>query len=128
MKRGRTSSRRRIEQLRRDDGGFAKGPDGVASSTYYTFLSLLCLQLIERPVGDATRLIAFLRSQRDELGGFREIRVSKRAGTNSTAAGIGALRILEALDDKTRDEAAEFLADMQDDEGGLLRQCAHTAG
>jgi geranylgeranyl transferase type-2 subunit beta len=110
----------RIEQLRRDDGGYAKGPEGAASSTYYTFLSLLCLELIDRPHRNPSRTIEFIRSQQDDAGGFREIRAGKRAGTNPTAAAIGVLRVLGALDEATRLGTAEFLADLQDFDGGLL--------
>ncbi|MCP3695293.1 MAG: beta-hydroxylase, partial [Planctomycetaceae bacterium] len=45
--------------------------------------------------------------------------VSKRAGTNPTAAAIGVLRILGEIDDTCREETIDFLADMQVDEGGL---------
>lgn len=110
----------RIEQLRRDDGGYAKGPEGAASSTYHTFLSLLCLQLIGRPPCYPEAIVKFILSRRDANGGFREIRVSKRAGTNPTAAGIGVLRMLNALDEQTNEDTATFLADMQDASGGLL--------
>ncbi|MCO6459169.1 MAG: terpene cyclase/mutase family protein [Pirellulaceae bacterium] len=108
-----------VERLRRPDGGYAKAEQGTASSTYHSFLVLLCLQLIERPLPQPARLVEFLRSQSCEEGGFREIRASKRAGTNPTAAAIGALRILGALDDATRLDTIDFLADMQTDEGGL---------
>src|SRR3954468_13045547 len=37
-----------LEKLRREDGGYAKGTEGTASSTYHTFLVLLCQQLIGR--------------------------------------------------------------------------------
>lgn len=109
----------RIEQLRRADGGYAKGAQGAASSTYHTFLALLCLQLIGQPCVEPERAVAFARSQSDALGGFREIRVSKRAGTNPTAAAIGILQMLNALDEKTRDTTAQFLATMQSG-GGFL--------
>lgn len=108
-----------LEQLRRGDGGYAKGTEGVASSSYHTFLVLLCQQLINRKPVRPEELVAFLRSQRCEEGGFREIRASKRAGTNPTAAAIGALRILECLDEETRLDTIDFLADMQTEEGGL---------
>jgi geranylgeranyl transferase type-2 subunit beta len=110
----------RIGLLRRDDGGFAKGPEGVASSTYYTFLSLLCLELIEHACPEVERAVAFIRSQHDAGGGFREIRAGKRAGTNPTAAAIGVLRMLGVLDESTRRKTADFLCDMPDDDGGLL--------
>jgi len=110
----------RIIQLRREDGGFAKGPQGAASSTYFTFLALLGLELINHPCPDPAGVVAFIRAQRDAQGGFREIRVGKRAGTNPTAAAIGVLRMLDALDKATCQQTAQFLADMQDDDGGLL--------
>ena len=108
-----------LEKLRRDDGGYAKGADGAASSTYHTFLVLLCMQLIERPVPEPERIVRFLHSQEAEDGGFREIRASQRAGTNPTAAAVGSLRLLDAVDETRRAATIEFLIDMQTDEGGL---------
>lgn len=108
-----------MHTLRRPDGGYAKGTEGAASSTYHTFLVMLCLELLERPAPQPEKVVAFLMSQRAEDGGFREIRASKRAGTNPTAAAIAALRMLGALDEDTRLDTIDFLADMQTDEGGL---------
>jgi geranylgeranyl transferase type-2 subunit beta len=108
-----------LELLRRDDGGYAKSHEGRASSTYHTFLVVLCRQLIERPTPEPERAVAFLRGQQDDEGGFREIRVQKRGGTNPTAAAVAVLRIFDALDDATRDATLDFLAEMQTDEGGL---------
>jgi len=108
-----------LETFRRPDGGYAKGPEGAASSTYHTFLVLLCLELADRQPPEPERIVAFLNTQRAEEGGFREIRASKRAGTNPTAAAIAALRMLAALDDATRQDTIDFLAEMQTDEGGL---------
>ena len=108
-----------LETFRRPDGGYAKGPEGTASSTYHTFLVLLCLELSGRQPQQPERIVAFLQSQRADEGGFREIRASKRAGTNPTAAAIAALRMLGALDDATRRDTVDFLAEMQTDEGGL---------
>jgi geranylgeranyl transferase type-2 subunit beta len=108
-----------LEKLRRSDGGYAKAVEGHASSTYQSFLVLLCLQLIDRPLSDPAGLIAFVHAQRGEDGGFREIRVSKRSGTNPTAAAIGSLRILDALRNDVQQGASRFLAEMQTDEGGL---------
>jgi geranylgeranyl transferase type-2 subunit beta len=116
----KTTLTEQLHTLRCRDGGFAKGPGGIASSTYHTFLALLCLQLIERPVADPENIVRFVMSQQSELGGFREIRVGKRAGTNPTAAAIGTLRMLDAMDSRVVDSTAEFLGEMQDDDGGLL--------
>lgn len=110
---------RSLESLRRDDGGYAKGPDGTASSTYHTFLVLLCLEMVEADVPQPDQVVEFLNSQKMPDGGFREIRVSRRASTNPTAAAIGALRILNALTAETTVHAADFLLEMQTDEGGF---------
>lgn len=112
-----------LETLRREDGGYAKAAQGHAGSTYHTFLVLLVLELIEQPITDPEKVVAFLNSQREEHGGWREIRASKRAGTNPTAAAIGSLKILDAIDEAKDPELVEttldFLVEMQTDEGGL---------
>ncbi len=50
---------------------------------------------------------------------FLEVRVAKRSGTNPTAAAIGALRTLNALTEEVAVSAAQFLIDIQTDEGGF---------
>jgi geranylgeranyl transferase type-2 subunit beta len=106
-------------KLRRPDGGFAKGAEGSASSTYHTFLVLLCMQLIEQSVPEPEKIVSFLRTQQAADGGFLEIRAQKRAGTNPTAAAIASLRLLDSLDEATRLDTIDFLLDLQTDEGGL---------
>jgi len=108
-----------LEQFRRDDGGYAKTADGHSSSTYYSFLVVLCRQLLGTPARDSQRLAEFIRSRRRDDGGFVEVGPMKRSGTNPTAAAIGLLKILESLDDVIRGDAISFLLDMQTDEGGL---------
>jgi len=115
----RTAVAEALLRLRRPDGGFAKGTEGMASSTYHTFLVLLCLQLIDQSVPEPERVVSFLRSQQAPDGGFLEIRAQKRAGTNPTAAAIASLRLLDALDDESRLDTVDFLAELQTDEGGL---------
>jgi len=105
--------------LRRSDGGFAKTPEGEASSTYQTFLVLLALELLEVPLQEPGRVVDFLLSQQTDDGGFREIRVARRGGTNPTAAAIGSLQILGIRDSAVEDRVIEFLLDRQSDEGGL---------
>ncbi len=115
-----------LEQLRREDGGYSKAPEGHAGSTYHTFLVVLVLQLLEKPIPDPERIVAFLNSQLEPDGGWREIRVSKRAGTNPTAAAAAVLKIIEqncdglgAIDHHTKEITLDFLCEMQTDEGGL---------
>ena len=79
-----------LESLRREDGGYAKSTEGRAGSTYQTFLTLLCYELIDIPVPEPRRAIDFLRRHEHPQGGFLEIRVGKRPGANPTAAAIGA--------------------------------------
>jgi geranylgeranyl transferase type-2 subunit beta len=106
-------------KLRRDDGGFAKGHEGAASSTYHTFLALLCLELIEQPLPEPEPILAFLRKQQAADGGFLEIRAQKRAGTNPTAAAIATLRMLDRLSAEIRESTIDFLLELQTEEGGL---------
>lgn len=108
-----------LERLRRHDGGYAKTRQSDTSSTYASFLVALCLQLIDRPLPQPDRLLAFILSQRCEDGGFRDVRTVKRAGVNPTAAAIGVLRLIEALESRVADEAISFLSRMQTAEGGL---------
>jgi len=105
--------------LRCDDGGFAKTPEGRAGSTYQTFLSVLCHELMDVPVPDVDSMKRFFESQRHVEGGYLEIRVAKRAGVNPTAAAIGTLKTIGALDIAEQSDTIEFLLDMQGDEGGL---------
>ena len=112
-----------LHTLRREDGGYAKAPAGHAGSTYHTFLVILVLQLIDKPIPRPDQIVGFLESQREELGGWREIRASKRAGTNPTAAAVASLQILNALHEEEDPELVattlDFLVEMQTDEGGL---------
>ena len=105
--------------LRTADGGFAKTPEGRAGSTYQTFLAVLCHQLIEIEPEQPQRIADFLASQRHPDGGFLEIRAAKRPGVNPTAAAIGTLKALGQLVPADHGDTAEFLAEMQSDEGGL---------
>ncbi len=84
----------KLQALQARDGGYAKIVGGVTGSTYQTFLNLLAFELLGFDEPQVDRLVGFLDSQRQVDGGFREIRVAKRAGVNPTAAGIGALKTL----------------------------------
>ncbi len=105
--------------LRSLDGGYAKTPGGAAGSTYQTFLNLLCWELIDRQEPEPQRVIDFLNVQRQWDGGFREIRVAKRAGVNPTAAGIGAMKCLGKLVPSDEVATIDFLTDMQTVDGGM---------
>ncbi len=108
-----------MASLRTEDGGFAKSPEGRAGSTYQTFLTVLCHQLIEIAPPDPESIVRFVESQRHREGGYLEIRAAKRAGVNPTAAAIGTLKALGRIDPAEHEDTIDFLAEMQTDEGGL---------
>jgi geranylgeranyl transferase type-2 subunit beta len=109
-----------LEQLRRPDGGYAKTAEGQAGSMYQSFLVVLCQQLIEQPTPNVAGLVEFVRQRWRPDGGFLEMNVMKRSGTNPTAAAVALLTIFDCVDDAVRDSTVEFLLDMQTgDEGGL---------
>lgn len=108
-----------FEQFRRPDGGYAKTDEGQASSTYHTFLIVITRQLIGQPPVDPERLIAFARARQRDDGGFVEIGPMRKSGANPTAAAVGLLKTLGALDDPLRQSAIDFLSAMQSDEGGI---------
>lgn len=112
-----------LESLRCADGGYAKAQGGSAGSTYHSFLVLLVYELLELPFPDPDRVVEFLAGQADPQGGWREIRASKRAGTNPSAAAVATLKILGRLAAVDRDPLIEFFCRMQSNEGGL---CANT--
>lgn len=108
-----------LERYRRPDGGYAKTDEGQSSSTYHTFLVVICNQLIGRPIIDPKRIIEFIRSRRRDDGGFVEIGPMTKSGTNPSAAAAALLRILDGYDAPMRTALVDFLLDAQTDEGGF---------
>jgi geranylgeranyl transferase type-2 subunit beta len=108
-----------LERFRRPDGGYAKTEEGQSSSTYHTFLFVICNQLIGRPIVEPERLIAFVNSRRRDDGGYVEIGPMTKSGTNPSAAAAALLKILHVRNDAARDDLIGYLADNQTDEGGF---------
>jgi geranylgeranyl transferase type-2 subunit beta len=108
-----------LYSLRQPDGGFARINTATVGSTYQTFLVTICMELLGSPLSVDDPCVEFLLNQRMEDGGFLEVRVAKRSGTNPTAAAIGALRTIGRLDVDVADAACEFLLDLQSDDGGF---------
>lgn len=106
-------------RFRRSDGGYAKTERSGSSSTYHTFLVAACLELAGEEVAQRERLTEMARSRQRPDGGFVEIDGLDHSGTNPTAAAVGLLRLLDALDETARSQSSRFLAGMQNDEGGL---------
>ncbi|HEY2787275.1 MAG TPA: prenyltransferase/squalene oxidase repeat-containing protein [Fimbriiglobus sp.] len=108
-----------LESFRTPDGGYGKVPGVKSGSTYTSFLVTLALQLLDRPTPQPDKLIAFIKSRRREDGGYVEIAPMKRSGTNPTAAGVGVLQMLNALDD-AKENVSVFLTGLPSKfEGGL---------
>jgi len=108
-----------LERYRRPDGGYAKTAEGQSSSTYNTFLFVICNQLIGRPIVDPELLVEFVKSRRRDDGGFVEIGPMTKSGTNPSAAAAALLRILDGYDEATRENLIDYLIDNQTDEGGF---------
>ncbi len=109
----------RLEQSRRQDGGYAKTPQGAVGSTYHSFLVLLTYQLLGADMPRPNQLIQFLYDMQRDDGGFVEIAPMRRSGTNPTAAAATCLSLLGALDEETCQDIAGFLSDVRGDEGGF---------
>ena len=106
-------------RLRREDGGYAKTERSGQSSTYHTFLTAACLELVEVSIPEPQKIERLVRLRQRADGGFVELEGLDCGGTNPTAAAVGLLRLLGAMDDSTREESVKFLAGMQNAEGGL---------
>jgi geranylgeranyl transferase type-2 subunit beta len=110
-----------LETFRTKDNGYNKSPGANSGSTYHTFLVGLCYQLLGQPFPRPQEVEQFIRSRRREDGGFVEVAPMRRSGTNPTAAAIGTLHLLHGLKhtDADTQAAADFIAQMGSDEGGL---------
>jgi len=108
-----------MEHFRRPDGGYAKTDQGQSSSTYNTFLVVICHELLGQQLVEPERIVEFVRSRRRDDGGFVEIGPMRRSGTNPTAAAAALLNILDAWDDALREDVIDYLVDRQTDEGGF---------
>lgn len=108
-----------LERFRSEDGGFGKTPNAKAGSTYHTFLTALCYEMLGRDLPDPDSIVRFLRTRQRDDGGFVEVAPMRRSGTNPTAAAIGVLKMTGALDDTIRACVSDFLAGLQSSEGGL---------
>ena len=109
-----------LEAFRTADGGYAKAQGAASGSTYHSFLVMLALELIDRPVPRLDDLVKFVKSRRRDDGGYVEIAPMRRSGTNPTAAGVGILQMAKALDDEARAAVIEFMVQLPSAfEGGI---------
>ncbi|MBI1346751.1 geranyl transferase [bacterium] len=109
----------KLEQLRCEDGGYAKSTASVSGSTYHSYLVVLCYQLIGQTLPDVDRLVQFIIERQREDGGFVEMAAMRRSGTNPTAAAIGILNIYNAMTSPIRTRAVNFFEQVRGDDGGF---------
>jgi len=117
-----------LAKHRSPDGGYAKSAGGFVGSTYHTFLAALACEMIGEPLPDPKRLAGFLKSRRRDDGGFVELPVMKRSGTNPTAAAVGlgamlarwsaAVSLFGRLS-RVTESVTRFLPGLQNADGGF---------
>jgi len=115
----RQRGERLLAHLNRPDGGFAKSEHSGSGSTYATFLALNTMNLLEIPLRDAERIIAFVCSRQRDDGGFAEVSHANQAATNPTAAAVSILAEVNALDRINTSRVIEYLRRMQRSDGGF---------
>ncbi len=108
-----------LEAFRRPDGGYARTHEGGAGSTYHTFLTALCYEMLGRTAPDAAGFERFLLSRRRDDGGFVEIGQMRRSGTNPTAAAAVLLKRFGKLDSRIIGGIETFLIKVRGEEGGF---------
>jgi geranylgeranyl transferase type-2 subunit beta len=112
-----------LDRFRASPAGFAKTPGG-APSLYHAFLAALSNELLGESVSAPDETRRLVLSRRSPAGGFADTLETETPGTNPTAAGVGLLRILDALDPGAAERAAAFLLAQQRPDGGFA---AHPA-
>ncbi len=108
-----------LETFRRSDGGYARTHEGGSSSTYHTFLAVLCYEMLGRTPPAVNLIVQFLLSRRRDDGGFVEIGPMKRSGTNPTAAAAVLLKRFQAIETDILQGIEDYLAKVKGDEGGF---------
>lgn len=104
-------------------GGFAKSPGGPPS-VYACFLAGLCRELLAAECPAVAAALPVVLACQGPGGGFRELPDEGPEQTNATAAGLGYLGLMGALDETVAQRAGRFLLSMQGPGGGLLAHAA----
>lgn len=88
----RESWRRRLDALRRGDGGWAAEPEIGHSAVYSTFVALGAYQDAGLEIPDPPSVRSYLEARLDEEGGYEADAELTVATTPTTAAAVAALR------------------------------------
>ena len=110
--------RQQINKYKREDNCFAASEKTQYSSTYHTFLAATSFELIglEEEKQKIPTIPILKRQQKD--GGFTELNVLHRSGTNPTAAAVAFLKMQGTVPNNS-DAVVRYLADSQLSNGGF---------
>lgn len=108
---------RRLDGFRQDDGGWATEVGGDRGTTYATFLAIAAYQDLGVEVPDPAAAVRFLQDRQTADGGFAPDAQLPVPTTPTTAAGVAALRQLDAA---APPEAAAWLRARCHRQGGFL--------
>lgn len=106
-----------LERCRVPEGGYGK--PGAGASVYHTFIALLSLEMLARPLPDREAILALLRKHEGPDGGFADQGGSDAEGANPTAAATVLLCLLAPDSPDLTARAADFLSGLQRDDGGF---------
>lgn len=108
---------RRLATFRRDDGGWATEHTVDRGSTYGTFLAISAYQDLDVEIPEPEAAARFLLARQLDDGGFAPDAQLAVSTTPTTAAGVSALRQLEA---EARPDAIDWLRARRHHQGGFL--------
>jgi geranylgeranyl transferase type-2 subunit beta len=106
-----------LEQLRCENGGYAKTPGGT-SSTYATFLIGLAYDLAGQVPPEMEWIGRFVLTCRRDDGGFAELAQMPGSSINPTAAAAAVAMAAGVMDTPMVDGVSGFLVGTQRDDGG----------
>ena len=107
----------RLDAFRRADGGWTQEADGARGTTYGTFLAVAAYQDLGVEIPSPDAAVRFLQDRQTDDGGFAPDAELAVATTPTTAAGVAALRQLDA---EARPGAAGWLRARRHRQGGFL--------
>lgn len=109
--------RQRLDGFRQADGGWSTEPGGERGSTYGTFLAISAYQDLGAPIPQPDEVARFLLACRTDEGGFAPDMQFMVPTTPTTAAGVAALRQVDAAPPP---ETADWLRARRHPQGGFL--------
>ncbi|GHT35954.1 beta-hydroxylase [Planctomycetales bacterium] len=110
--------RQQLNKFKRKDNCFASSEKTPYSSTYHTFLSAVSFELLGLEEEKQRIPTAPILERQQKDGGFTELEILHRSGTNPTAAAVAFLKIRDTVP-KEPEDAVRYLAGCQLSSGGF---------